>query len=105
LPAELAFLVEPTPSIADAPIAPSIRVAIVDRFGNVVPTATNTVALDLAVAPVGTQLRGTTTVASSEGVALFADVRVDRATTGARLRATAAGLVPSISAIFPVGAP
>lgn len=104
-PAELAFLAEPTTSIAGAPIAPPVRVVILDAFGNTVTGTTTPISLTLAVAPAGTQLLGTATVAAIAGIATYPDIRVDRATAGVRLRASAPGLSPAISAIFAVGAP
>lgn len=102
---ELAFLTEPTASIAGSPIAPAVRVAIFDAFGNVVSTANTPIALDFAVSPAGTQLLGTTTVTPTAGIATFRDIRVDRASAAIRLRASAPGLTGGISAIFTVGAP
>lgn len=104
-PADLAFSSEPAASIAGAPISPAVRVVVLDAFGNTVPGTTTAVTLELAVAPAGTQLGGTTTATPSAGVASFADLRVDRAATTVRLRATGSGLRPAISATFAVGAP
>lgn len=104
-PAALVFLTEPTASTVGFPITPAVRVAVVDDFGNVVTSASNSVSLDLAVAPAGSQLTGTTTATSVAGIATLGNLRVDRAATAVRLRATAAGLPPAVSAIFAVGAP
>ena len=102
---ELAFVAEPTVTVVGATIAPAVRVAIFDSFGNTVTGAVTAVTLDLAVAPVGAQLLGTTSVTPAAGVATFSNIRVDRSSANVRLRATAPGMSPAISAIFAVGAP
>lgn len=104
-PAALLFVTEPTAATVGFPITPAVRVAVVDDFGNVVTPASTLVSIDLAVAPAGSQLTGSTTATSIAGVATFGNLRVDRAGTSVRLRATAPGLPAAVSAIFAVGAP
>lgn len=104
-PAELAYVSEPTSSTVGFPITPAVRVAVLDPFGNIVPTASTPVSLELAVAAAGSQLGGVLTVTPSSGIATFANVRIDRASATARLRASASGLSSVVSAAFAVEAP
>ena len=104
-PVDLVFLTEPTASTVGFSITPAVRVAILDGFGNIVAASTPPVALELAVAATGTQLTGATAVTPGAGIATFANLRVDRPSGTVRLRASAPGLNPAISAGFTVGAP
>lgn len=104
-PAALTFLAEPTASIAGSPIAPPVRVAILDALGNTITGSNAPISLDLAVAPAGTQLLGTASIPAAAGIATYPDIRIDRASASIRLRASSPGITPAISAIFSVGAP
>ena len=104
-PAELAFVTEPTASLAGVPITPAVRVAVLDAFGNLVTNASAPITLGFALAPTATQLLGTTTVTPTDGIARFADLRVDRIAANVRLRASAPGLPSATSILFAVGAP
>ncbi|HYW32907.1 MAG TPA: hypothetical protein VE869_15510, partial [Gemmatimonas sp.] len=104
-PSELAFLTEPTASTVGFPVTPAVRVAVLDGFGNLITAASTPVTLELAVATAGTQLTGPTTVGAISGIATFSALRVDRPSSTVRLRATAPGLNPAVSAVFAVGTP
>jgi hypothetical protein len=105
VPAELAYVSEPTASTVGFPITPAVRVAVLDRFGNIVTSASAPVSLELAVAAAGSQLGGVLTVTPTAGIATFATVRLDRPSGTVRLRASAAGLSSVVSAAFEVEAP
>jgi hypothetical protein len=62
----LIFTVQPTSTIVDSTISP-IDVAVVDAFGNLVPTDSSTVTLSVKRGP----LQDTTTLAAVNGVASF----------------------------------
>src|SRR5882762_2145761 len=99
----LAFVVQPPASVhVGATISPPVQVAVQDTLGNAVPGATNAVTLSLASNPSGATLLGTTTVEAVDGIASFADLRLDRAGTAYTLVARAAGLTDGTSAAFEV---
>ncbi len=104
-PAGLAFAVEPEGVTTDSSIAPAVRVRVLDRGGNFVPTATNAVTLSLGADPAGGTLAGAVTRAAVVGIATFADLRIGAAGTGYTLTAAAAGLTGAATAAFPVTVP
>lgn len=100
-PARLAFLVQPTDVAAGAPIAPAVEVVILDAAGNRTGDQ-RTVTITLAENPGGATLSGTTNRAAEDGVAAFANLRLDRTGTGYRLAASADGLTGATSDAFAV---
>jgi hypothetical protein len=96
----LAFVDQPGNVAASAPIAPSIRVAVLDADGVVVPFAADTVTLSLEGAPPGASLRGVTRAVVRQGIATFSGISVDSAATRYRLRASAPGKADALSATF-----
>jgi hypothetical protein len=96
-PFKLGFLAQPLNS-GPGELMPAVRVAIQDVAGNTVSTATNTITLRISTnAGIGT-LSGTTTTSAVNGVATFADLRIDNIAAGYTLGATASGLVGALSA-------
>jgi hypothetical protein len=71
--ARLGLRTAPGDSIAGAPIAPAPRVAIEDRFGNLVTGSADAVTAAVASGP-STALQGTRTVLPQNGVATFGDL-------------------------------
>jgi hypothetical protein len=55
-------------------ITPAVQVQVVDVFGNLVPTDTSTVAVQIGANPGGSTLSGTPTVKASGGIATFSDL-------------------------------
>jgi alpha-tubulin suppressor-like RCC1 family protein len=97
----LAFVTElPASGEANVVISPPVRVAVQDSLGNTVPGAADTVTLALAANPSEAVLLGTTTVAAIDGIATFADLRVDRPGSRYTLAAAAVGLQDATSATF-----
>jgi len=101
-PAALVFQTQPTTTAAGSAITPAVQVRVVDGAGNLVPTATNTIALALGANPGPSTLSGTTAVAAVAGVATFSTLSLNRAAAGYTLVATTAGLSPDTSATFTV---
>ena len=102
--AKLVFAVQPASAAAGAVIAPAVKVAVQDRFGNACTRAANAVSIALPTAYAGT-LAGTTTRSSAAGVATFDDLVVHRSGSASgtyRLSATAAGLTAATSSAFSV---
>jgi alpha-tubulin suppressor-like RCC1 family protein len=97
--AHLLFTSTPSTGRAAANLA-ALQVTVTDAFGN--PTDA-TVALALEVAPAGTTVSGTTSVATVNGVATFANLQLSLPGT-VTLRATVAGLTPVLSGTIAIGA-
>ena len=101
-PAKLVFTVQPRSTRVGVVIAPAVRVAIQDAYGNACTRATNTIAVSLGTNPTGAALTGTRSKAASGGSAVFTDLRVSKPGTGFALRAASSGLTPATSAAFAV---
>jgi hypothetical protein len=100
--AKLAFVQEPSNTVAQTVISPAITVAVEDSNGNPVTTASNPVTLALAG---GTGLGGTLTVTPKNGIATFSNLTVSTTGTGYTLSATSAGLISATSTSFTISAP
>jgi alpha-tubulin suppressor-like RCC1 family protein len=98
---KLAFTVQPTNAAGAQPITPAVQVAVQDAVGNTVSTATNAVTVTLGN-PGGGTLGGTMTVSAAQGIATFADLRIDQPGSGYTLGASAAGLSGATSTQFAV---
>jgi alpha-tubulin suppressor-like RCC1 family protein len=99
-PAHLAFIAQPPSQVAvPITIAPPVRVAVQDAFGNTVSDATASITLALGTGPADATLLGASTVSAASGVAAFTDLRVDRRGQGYSLFATA-GAFATLSAPF-----
>ncbi len=85
----LVFLVQPTDTEEDAIISPAVAVAIVDDDGDVVPLSGVEIRLELIRerGEGSDELEGDPTQITADGVAVFADLRVDRDDRDYRLRA------------------
>ena len=103
-PSEQSFGQQPTSASAGEIIAPPVTVRILDALGQVVTDFTDPVTLTLVDGPTGAILGGTTSVVASEGVARFGDLRVDRAGSGYRLRASTSAVPDVTSAPFDITA-
>ncbi len=98
----LVFRVQPTNTVAGLPIRPQVEVAVQDRVGNLVISATNIVSIALANNPGGDTLAGVTTAEARVGIATFFDLSLDRAASGYSLIATSGALTPATSEAFDV---
>ncbi|HSD30953.1 MAG TPA: S8 family serine peptidase [Gemmatimonadales bacterium] len=107
-PAALTFATQPGATAAGTVISPAVRVAVVDAFGNAVPSAAGPIALTLGANPGGAALAGTTQATPANGIATFSDLHIEKTGTGFVLMANGAGLPSAASAPFeitPVGSP
>ncbi|WP_324987892.1 S8 family serine peptidase [Hyalangium sp.] len=102
--AGLTFTVQPSDSAAGTSIAPSVRVGLVDQFGNAVTTGTQSVTVALGNNPAGGTLSGTTTATMVAGVATFSTLSLDKAATGYTLAASSTGLTGATSDGFAITA-
>ena len=99
----LAFVVQPTGASSGAPLAPAVQVAIQDSDGNLVGSVIDTVFIMIANKPGSGRLLGTTASVTSNGVAVFPDLRIAVAGVGYRLKAISArGLAATTSGPFDI---
>ncbi len=99
-PTQLAFAVQPTRVNAGQTISPALVVSVLDPFGNVVTDSTFQVSIHISVNASGATLSGTTTVATVNGVATFADLVLSKGGIGFELEATCPGLLTADTAGF-----
>jgi hypothetical protein len=78
---KLAFVQPPKPGKVNTTLSPAITVAIEDSFGNIVTSNTTRVTIAIASGPSGAALSGTLTEAAVNGVATFADLKLNKAGT------------------------
>jgi hypothetical protein len=97
VPDHLAYGQQPTNVQSGDAIAPPITVQVLDSDGNLVPDPVN-VTLALSGGNANATLGGTTTQATSGGVATFADLTVDKTGTGYVLTAS----LPDAPAVPPL---
>ncbi len=100
-PVRVAFSSSLSNPRAGQPISPPVQVTVQDSAGRVTLRDT-LVTLSLAANPSGDSLRGTKQVRSVNGVATFADLRLDKAASGYTLTAAAPELHPDTSTAFSV---
>jgi hypothetical protein len=102
--AQLVFIVPPSTATAGATITPQVEVTARDALGNTAVGFTENVTMAIESNPAGGTLSGTTTVAASAGVAVFADLNIDKAGSGYTLTAAAPGPAGATSTAFEVTA-
>src|SRR5712691_6565020 len=100
-PARVAFSSALSSARAGEPISPPVQVTVQDSAGRVTLRDT-LVTLSLGANPSGDSLRGTKQVRSVNGVATFANLRLDKAASGYTLTAAAPELHPDTSGAFSV---
>ncbi|KFE66749.1 hypothetical protein DB31_8963 [Hyalangium minutum] len=101
--AKLAFLTQPSATVAGENITPAVQVAIVDAFGNTT-TSTATVTAALGANPAGGTLGGTTTATAVNGVATFNALSITKVGTGYTLAVSAPSLGSGTSNAFDITA-
>ena len=102
-PAQLGFLSAPDEFPVGSSGRRAILVAIQDAAGRTVREGSFEVSLSLQANSGGGHLGGTLAASSVNGIATFADLRIDRAGNGYALRAAAKTLRPAVSSSFQVG--
>ena len=99
----LAFVAQPVTS-GPGEVMPPVRVAIQDVAGNTVASATNSITVAINANAGGGTLLGTETTPAVNGVATFADLRIDKTGAGYTLSASSAPLVNVLSEPFTIRA-
>jgi hypothetical protein len=98
---KLAFVGQPTATVATQTITPALTVAIQDTFGNVINSTSN-VTLGIGTNPATGTLSGTVVKAAIAGVATFNDLSIDKAASGYTLNASSPGLAGATSNPFAI---
>ena len=98
----LSFMVQPAAGVKDTALATAVQVALLDNFGSVLTTATNTITLAIGANPGGATLTGTTSAAAASGVATFDGLKLDKVGTGYTLVAASTGLPSVTSSAFAI---
>jgi hypothetical protein len=76
--------------------------AVEDAYGNVVPSASNSVTVALANNPTGARLSGTTKVTANHGLATFSGLSLNKVGTGYTLQVSTKGLTSATTNPFNV---
>lgn len=100
----LAFASQPADAIAGTLFSPSVRVSVLDAFGNLVTTGSPGVTLQLQGGTPGALLAGGEASPAAAGVAEFVALSTGTAGTGYRLVAASPGLLGASSDAFDVSA-
>lgn len=100
----LAFTTQPANGTQAAPLSP-VRVSVIDSIGNVVTTATNSIALSIGTNPGGSTLTGGGATAAVAGVATFSNLQLNNLGSGYTLNAAATGLASTTSTAFAIVGP
>ena len=104
---QLRFTTQPQSTMKDSIIRPPAQVTAFDSAGNVVTSFTGNVKVAIGHDGAllgGANLTGTTTVAAVNGVATFANLRIDQIGSGYTLTATATPLAGDTSDAFDIRA-
>ena len=101
-PAQTKFITQPANGTAGQVLTPPVQVAIQDVHGNVVRSATATVTLSLLTNPAGGVLTGTRILTTTNGVATFTDLKLNKAGSGYRILAGSLLLTRSSTAEFSI---
>ncbi|QSQ25269.1 hypothetical protein JY651_10210 [Pyxidicoccus parkwayensis] len=97
----LAFVTQPSATVAGQAVTPAVQVRLVDAHGNTATGTAGDVTLALGANATGATLDGTVTVAAVDGLASFTDLSVARA-GDYTLAASSAGLTGATSNSFTV---
>lgn len=100
LPTRLVFTVQPSTTLAGAPIAPAVRVSMQDDAGNVATLFPAPVTVGIGTNPGGGTLSGTLAVTTQDGVATFSNLNISASGTGYVLTASTSGLAGATSSPF-----
>jgi hypothetical protein len=87
--AKLVFIHQPTNTIAGTSISPAVTIAVQDAYGHTITSSTLAITVVIKNNPLGGKLAGTTHINAVKGVATFANLSIDKASTGYTLKATA----------------
>src|SRR5215831_7814255 len=99
---QFSFAIQPTTTGAGSAITPAVQVAALDAYGNVATSYSGIVTVGLGANPGSGTLSGSTSTPAIGGVAMFANLSVDKLGVGYTLTATSGGLTNATSAPFDI---
>ncbi len=99
---KLAFISQPTDTVATNLISPQITVQIQDANGNLVSSATDTITLSILKNPGKGTLAGTLSTVAVGGVATFNSISIEKSGVDYVLQAVSPGLYTAYSAAFDI---
>jgi len=99
---KLAFVQQPTNVVAGANVTPAVTVELQDETGTRVTTSGVSITLALGNNPGSSTLGGTLTQTTTNGVATFPNLTLNKVGTGYTLTASSSGLTGATSAAFNV---
>jgi hypothetical protein len=102
LPSQLAITRQPPARVAEGR-AFGLKVAVEDRFGDVITNFNGSVTIAIGNNPGGATLGGKRTVTVVNGIATFSDLRLNKLGIGYTLQASSAGLAAATTRGFRVG--
>jgi hypothetical protein len=90
-PSKLVFTVQPTQTVAGAPIAPAVKVTAEDANNNPITSFTGNVSIQITpgTGTLGAVLSGTVSAAAVAGVATFSNLSINKSGIGYQLQASA----------------
>jgi hypothetical protein len=105
-PAKLAFMRQPTTTVAGQPVTPAVTVEVLDQYGNIVTSNNSKVTLSMGTHVAKATLSGTLTMAAAGGVSTFSNLSLNKPGTYT-LKAADGKLTAAVSKSFRinVGAP
>lgn len=102
-PASILFEQQPQSAVVGATISPTVRVRVVDAYGNLVRTDnSDVITITLGANPGSAVLSGTTSVTVSQGIASFVDLSLDKIGVGYTLVVSSGALARATSAQFSI---
>ena len=102
--AKLAFIQQPTNTVAGAHISPNVTVAVEDAKGNTVTGSNLAITMAIGNNPSHGKLSGTASVNAVQGVATFANLSIDKAGSGYTLKASGCDVTAATSNCFNITA-
>jgi len=105
VPAKIAFVTQPSTTVLNTNISPSVTVRFLDATNNPITTSTLPVTLAIGTNPAGGALTGTLTRNAVNGVATFNDLKIDKVGIGYTLTASSStGITGATSNAFNITA-
>src|SRR5205823_911894 len=98
----LAFMQQPTTTVAGVSISPAVTVRVLDQFNNLVPTDSSSVTVSIGTNAGGGTLSGTTSLAAVAGIATFSTLSINKTGTAYTLTAVDGSLGGAVSAGFDI---
>ncbi len=99
-PVSMAFVQQPSTTLAGAAVTPAVSVAVLDQYGS--PLASAPVTLFVGTNPGGATLTGNAAISDLNGIAAFPALSLDAVGVGYTVVATSGQALPTVSAPFEV---